>query len=173
MPPVPNKQAPKRHAIVYYSRDGHTERLARQLADRLDADLFQISTARYMGRILGFLSACYDSLTGRLPEIAPIPNLSTYASVSLGAPIWTSYPATPLRAFLETHPKLPNAVGMFTTSGGTASQDKAFAMARALAGHPFVATLNVANASGTPETIKRVSDYCEALISTEPAADPA
>lgn len=162
---APDKQAPKRHAIVYYSRDGHTDRLARRLADALDANLFRITTLRYTGSALGSLHAGFDSLTGRVPRIAPVPNLSAYASVSLGAPIWTSYPATPLRAYLASHPKLPHAVGMFTTSRGNGSQDNAFSMARKLAGHPFVATLNVADASETTQTDKSISDYCAALVS--------
>lgn len=173
MPPASKEQAPKQHAIVYYSRDGHTDRLARKLAGTLDADLFRISTARYTGNTLGYLHAGFDSLIGRAPIIAPIPNLSGYASVSLGAPIWTSYPATPLRAYLTSHPKLPDAIGMFTTSGGNASQDKAFSMARKLAGHPFVATLNIPDALGTPETNKRISDYSEALMSAAHAAESA
>lgn len=163
MPIVPNKQTPKQHAIVYYSRDGHTDRLAEQLANALDADMFRITTVRYSGNTFGYLHAGFDSLTGRFPIIAPIPRLSAYASVSLGAPIWTSYPATPLRAYLASHPKLPDAVGMFTTSSGNVSQDKAFSMARKLVGHPFVTTMNVPNSLGKLETSKRISDYCEAL----------
>ena len=173
MPPASNEPAPKQHAIVYYSRNGHTDRLARQLAETLDADLFRITTARYTGNTLGYLHAGIDSLIGRIPIIAPIPNLSGYASVSLGAPIWTSFPATPLRAYLTSHPKLPDAVGMFTTSGGNASQDKAFSMASKLAGHPFVVTLNIPDDLRPTETNRRVSDYCAALMSAAHAAEPA
>ena len=170
---MPTEPTAKQHAIVHYSRDGHTDRLALQLAETLDADLFAIITGRYTGTTLGYLHAGFDSLTGRLPKIAPIPNLCAYASVSLGAPVWTSYPATPLRAYLASKPKLPGAIGMFTTSGGNASQDKAFSMARKLAGHPFVATLNIPNFLGEPQTNKRLSDYCEALTSAARAAEPA
>lgn len=170
MPPAPNEHTSRQHAVVHYSRDGHTDRLARQLAETLGADLFRITTGRYTGNTLGYLHAGFDSLTGRLPHIAPIPNLSGYASVSLGAPIWTSYPATPLRAYLASHPKLPEAVGVFTTSGGNASQDKAFSMARDLLGHPVVATLNVPNSLAELETENRISDYCKALLSAAHAA---
>ena len=50
MPPTPHK-----HAVVFYSRDGHTDRLARQLADTLAADLFPIVAGRYSGKTLGYL----------------------------------------------------------------------------------------------------------------------
>lgn len=173
MPPTSNQQPPKPHAIVYYSRDGHTDRLARQLAETLDADLFQITTDRYTSKSLGYLRAGFDSLTGRMPTIAPIPNLSGYASLSLGAPIWTSYPATPLRAYLASHPNLPEAVGMFTTCAERIPQDKAFAMARGWAEHPFVATLNVPNSLAEPEADRRISAYCEALTSAAHVAESA
>lgn len=173
MPPPLNQQAPKQHAMVYYPRDGHTDRLARQLAETLDADLFWITTAGCMGKTLGYLHVGFDGLTGRLPSIAPIPNLSGYASVSLGAPIRTTYPAAPLRAYLVSHPKLPDSVGMFTTSGENASQDKAFSMARNLTEHPFVTTLNIPDPLGTKEASQSISDFCEALMSAAHAAESA
>lgn len=160
MPPTPHK-----HAVVFYSRDGHTDRLARQLADTLAADLFPIVVGRYSGKTLGYLHAGFDSLLGKLPPFEPIPDLSTYASVSLGAPIWTSYPATPLRAYLATNPNFPETLGMFATSGGHSAPDKAFSMARDLVHHPFVATLSVPNSLEQASTDQRVADYCEALLS--------
>ncbi|MEH6645975.1 hypothetical protein [Sulfitobacter sp.] len=159
MPPEPRK-----HAIVYYSRDGHTHRLARQLADTLEADLFRIVTSRYSSNVLGYLHAGFDSLTGWLPSISPIPDLSGYASVSLGAPIWTSYPGTPLRTYLATRPKLPDIVGMFATSGGNSAQDKAFSIACGTMDRPFVATFSVPNSLDQAAADMRVTDYCNALV---------
>lgn len=157
---------PKRsgtHAVVYYSRDGHTARLARQLADKLDAEIFEIETGRYRSKLLGYVRAGFDSLTGRLPKIMPIPNLKTYASVSLGAPVWTSYPATPMRSFLAQQPNLPPVVGIFATCGGHSPPDKAFSMARALFGQPFIATLCIPSLSDEKLTRVHIAAYCNAI----------
>lgn len=162
-----------KHAVVFYSLDGHTDRLARQLAGTLAADLIPIVVSRYTGNILGYLHAGFDSLVGRLPAFDPIPDLSGYTSVSLGAPIWTSYPATPLRAYLATQPNLPDTIGIFATSGGHSAPDKAFSMARDLLRHPFVATLSVPNSLVQASTDQRVADYCEALLSASRAEPSA
>jgi hypothetical protein len=165
MPPAPLK-----HAIVCYSRDGHTDRLAQHLANALAADLFRIECRRYGGSVLGYALAGFDSLTGRLPAIDPIPDLSGYASVSLGAPIWTSYTATPLRAYLATRPPLPDTVGLFTTSSGHTELDKACSMVRETLGKPFAATLNVPNSLDQKTTDTLIAQYCMAVVLASGAA---
>jgi hypothetical protein len=156
----------RRHAVLYYSRDGRTDRLAQRLGAALPADLFRIGVRRHYGGPLGYAVAGFDSLTGRLPEIAPVPDLSGYATLSLGSPIWTSYPATPLAAFLAGGPALPKTVGMFFTSGDTASPDKAFARVRSKIGRPFTATMFLPNAiEEKPEAEQRLREYLAAIKS--------
>jgi hypothetical protein len=155
---------PREHAVLCYSRDGHTDRLAKLLAEALDADIFRIVTRRYGGRRFGYLRAGFDSLTGRLPEIAPVQNLGRYASLSLGAPIWTSYPATPLRAYLAGHPQLPGAVGLFVSSGSRSPPEKAFAMARDLLGRPLAATLSVPEGLDEQASAARIEAYRAAIV---------
>lgn len=50
-----------------------------------------------------------------------------YDLVLIGGPIWTSYPALPIRALLAGKPELPERVGLFLTYGGHSSPDKAIA----------------------------------------------
>lgn len=158
------------HAVLYYSLSGHTDRVARRIADELDADLLRIVTRRYGRGALLYLKAGFDSLTGRLPPIGPVDNLSSYESVSLGAPIWTGYPALPLRSYLSRHPSLPKAVGLFVTSGGPSAPLKGYSMARELLGHPFVATLSVPNGLDAPTTKDRITTYCDAIRAAAGAA---
>ena len=130
--------------IVYYSRTGTTRKLAEALAGRLNADVVEIRCDRYKGGIFRYLRAGYDSVKGNLPPIKmPETDLTAYDLVLLGAPIWTSYPALPLRAFLAAKPDLPGRVGMFLTSGGHSPQEKAVAEAEALLNAPLAATLAV------------------------------
>jgi hypothetical protein len=136
---------PHRHAVVYYTRTGHTARIARRVADCLGADVFQITTRCYGRGPIGYMWAGRDSLSGRLPPIGPVADLGHYSSVSLGSPVWTSYPATPLRAFLAQRPVLPPVVGLFFSGGDPAPPDKAIDMARALLDRPVTATLSVPN----------------------------
>lgn len=111
--------------ILYYSRTGTTDKLARLLQQELGADLVPLRCGRYAG-MWGYVRAAYDSLKRRLPDIeATNVNLSDYDQLLIGGPIWTSYPATPLRAFLKGNQSLPDRVGLFLTYGGHSPPEKA------------------------------------------------
>ena len=114
--------------IVYYSRTGTTRKLAAALANVLGADLSEIRCDRYGRGPFGYLCAGYDSVKGNLPPIGmPRERFLDYDLVLIGGPIWTSYPALPIRALLAGKPELPARVGLFLTYGGHSPPDKAVA----------------------------------------------
>jgi hypothetical protein len=156
-------QENRKHAVVYYSRGGHTDTAAHKLAAALDAELIRLETDRYKSGVFGFMRAGFESLTDRLPELTPVETLKDYASVSLGGPVWTSLPATPLRAFLAQHPPLPDAVGLFLSSGSDEEPDQALRTARELLGHPFVATLSLPEDLDEATSTQRIEAYCDAM----------
>lgn len=130
--------------IVYYSRTGTTKTLATALADKLNADLAEIRCRRYGRGIFRYLRAGYDSVRGNLPPIdMPQTATQTYDLVLLGAPIWTSHPALPLRAFLAGAPALPARVALFLTYGGHSSPDIAIRETEALLPGPLEACLSL------------------------------
>ena len=94
--------------IVYYSRTGTTAKVAESLAAALKADVVEIKCARYRPGWLRYLRAGYDSVKGIMPPIE-VPRIQplNYDVILLGAPIWTSYPALPLRSFLALGTDLP------------------------------------------------------------------
>lgn len=111
--------------ILYYSRTGTTDKLARLLQQELSADMAPLRCECYAG-VWGYVRAAYDSLKRRLPDLEPVDvNLSDYDQLLIGGPIWTSYPATPLRAFLKENQTLPARVGLFLTYGGHSPPEKA------------------------------------------------
>jgi flavodoxin len=55
--------ARKRTLIVYYSLSGNTERVARDLAAHLDADLRRLRERTNRHGFLGHLRAAFDSLS--------------------------------------------------------------------------------------------------------------
>ncbi|MEQ8510330.1 MAG: hypothetical protein RIB43_15095 [Rhodospirillaceae bacterium] len=116
-----------KYLITYYSRTGHTKALALAIRDALGADTIEIQCQNYKHGPLGYLRAGYDSVKGNLPLIYfPDTDFSAYDCVIMGAPIWTSYPALPLRAFLHPVPDLPRQIGVFLTYGGHSPPEKAF-----------------------------------------------
>lgn len=130
--------------IVYYSRTGTTAKVAQHLAAALKADMIDIKCARYRPGWLRYLCAGYDSVKGIMPPI-DVPRIQPlkYDLILLGAPIWTSYPALPLRSFLALGTDLPSRVALFLTYGGHSSPDKAIAFVANLLPVALEATLSV------------------------------
>ena len=103
--------------VVYYSRSGNTEAMAREIARRLQADILKIETEFYRLDFKGLRQASRDSRakkqnTGIRPEIV---DLHSYRLVFLGSPIWWFRPAPPLWAFVENNDFHGKNVVLFNT----------------------------------------------------------
>ncbi len=105
--------------VMYYSRTGKTRVVAEELAHMTGADLIEITSPRFHMGPLGFLRAGFDSVRGALPPIdVPAVDLATYDLVLVGGPIWTSYPALPVRSFFSTAGTLGRETALFFTCEG-------------------------------------------------------
>ena len=132
-------------AIVVYSRTGHSHRLAQRLAHALDGRIVELKAPAYKG-LLGYMRAGFNSLK-QTCALAPQPftTLADYSRVILCGPVWTSYPAVPLRGLLRSDIPLPRSVSLFLTSGSHSPASKAFAVAEADLGRPLTATASLGN----------------------------
>ncbi|WP_159807517.1 flavodoxin family protein [Litoreibacter roseus] len=149
-----------RHAktgIVFYSRSGYSKRVAQRLADMLNGTLIEIDAPAYKRPILGYLHAGFDSVRQvcKLPPQTFTP-LSDYDRVILCGPVWTSYPATPLRALLRSDPSLPDAVALCLTSGGHSHFQAAVDAGTADLGRAFSAVASFPNEFEGTETEHRI-----------------
>ena len=135
-----------RTLIVYYTRTGTTRKLANALATELRADIEEIRCDRYRPGGLRYLRAGYDSLQGNMPPIEMSQISPTeYDLVLIGAPVWTSYPAIPIRAFLGAAPDLPARIAVFLTHGGHSPPEKAVEMMASLMPRQIEAALTLSN----------------------------
>ena len=127
-------------AIICYSRSGHSRRVAERLAHALDARLIELNAPVYKGA-LGYMRAGFQSLrqTGHLAPQS-FTTLEDFKRIVLCGPVWTSYPAIPLRALLRSDIPLPRSVSLFLTSGSHSPAQKAFDTAEADLGRPLTAT---------------------------------
>src|SRR5512138_677071 len=102
-------------AVIYYTRFGHTEVVARRLAERLSADLFQIEEARPypLTELARSIALCHF-------QIKPMQfDFSGYDRLVLCAPIWMRNPACPARTFLRDAQLAGRQVAvMFSTVSG-------------------------------------------------------
>jgi len=127
--------------VVYFSRTGHTRTVAKQIAERLDADLEEIHDPTNRSGIFGYQRSGFQAFFRRLPPIAAaIHDPHQYDMVVIGTPVWNMSLSSPVRAYLRRYRAVLPKVGFFCTCGG-AGFGRAFAQMSKECGQPPVATM--------------------------------
>ncbi len=129
-PPYAPRGEPNRNAVVvYYSRSGHSEAVAREIARTLNAPIARID-ADYPRDFGGQSNAVSDARAGVFPAIRVEPHLLAPARcVFLVSPTWMFRPATPLWAYVEQADLAAKEVVLVTTGNSRFEQDETDAFA--------------------------------------------
>ena len=91
--------------VLYYSQTNTTAAVAQQIADKLGADIEEITVVNpYDGSYQETIQRCMaERESGQLPEVNPIKsNLDDYDVIFFGYPIWFGTCALPAISFLKT-----------------------------------------------------------------------
>lgn len=111
--------------VVYYSAQGHTKRIAEEIANNLSADLFEIVPAKpYTEEDFDWTddnSRCsreHDDPNLRDIELETtlVPNWADYDRVIIGYPIWWGIAAWPVNSFVKSQDFSGKTVIPFCTS---------------------------------------------------------
>lgn len=104
--------------VAYYSRSGHSEAAAREIARMFNAPIARID-ADYPRSFAGQARAASDAIARVLPPIRVEPiDLARARRVFLVSPTWMFRPATPLWAYVE-HAHLRGKEVMLVTTGNS------------------------------------------------------
>jgi len=113
----PNQEKDSTALVVYYSRSGNTEAMAREVARKFNADIVKIKAERYSLDYQGWRNAgkdADDKVT--MVQISPeIVDMRKYRFVFIGSPIWWYRPAPPLWTFVEKNNFKEKNVILFNT----------------------------------------------------------
>jgi flavodoxin len=110
----------KKVLVVYYSRSGQTEFVARQIAARCNADIERIEDGRSREGVLGYLRSALEALVGWRPEIQKGRlRPADYDLVIVGTPVWFWGVASPVRSWVLRHRRALDHVAVFCTCGGS------------------------------------------------------
>lgn len=112
--------ADKKILVAYYSKTGNTERVAKEIAVRLGADIEKITDLKKRSGILGYIFGGRDAMKKRPTEIGELQkNPAEYDLIIMGSPVW-SWNATPaITTYInKTRGRIKNAA-FFITSGST------------------------------------------------------
>jgi len=105
--------------VVYYSRTGNTERVAKDLASRLGADSEKIIDTNKRTGFFGFMTSGKESVQKTPAHIRPMKSdFSAYDLVLIGTPVWAGDISSPVRAMLMEHKGSFKDIAVFATSGG-------------------------------------------------------
>ena len=105
--------------VVYYSRTGNTERIAKNIAGKLNCDIVEIVDKKKRTGIIGWIVAGMDATREKNTEIQRIDkDPSDYKVTIIGTPIWNRNITPAIRTYInENHEKI-NKVAFFFTYGG-------------------------------------------------------
>jgi len=114
--------------VVYYSRTGNTEAVAKQIQELTGADLFKVETVKAYPE--GYHEtteiAQAEKNNNARPEIkGSVENIRQYDTVFIGFPIWWGTYPMGVATFLESHNLEGKTVIPFCTHGG-GGVDKGF-----------------------------------------------
>ena len=111
--------------VVFYSYSKNTAAVAKRIAERTGADLYEIRTVKAYPNDPYKTSdiSREERRSGKMPEIvSDLPDLSRYGTVFVGGPIWNGTLATPLEAYLNKADFGGKTVVPFCTSMGSGVQ---------------------------------------------------
>lgn len=123
-----NVNSNRKILVVYYSATGSTEKVAKQIADKLDADLFEIVPKDiYTSDDLDWtddnsrVSKEHDDESLRNVELTTtkVDNWDTYDTILIGYPIWWGIAAWPVNTFVASNNFDGKTVIPFCTSASS------------------------------------------------------
>ncbi|WP_205855308.1 flavodoxin family protein [Pseudomonas viridiflava] len=127
---TPTLDATPTNVVVYYSRSGHSEAVAREVARKLNAPIAKIA-ADYPLDFRGQRKAVSDAESKVFPpiKIAPV-DLSSSKRVYMVAPTWMFRPAPPLWTFVRQTDLTAKEVVLVLTGNSRFKQEEIEAFSR-------------------------------------------
>jgi len=154
----------KKTLIVFYSRTGHTRKLAGILARALDADVDEIRETRRREGLIGFLRSGYEAVRKVRPALLqPRRHPHAYARVVLGTPVWAAHVSSPVRSWIARHSADVRQVAFFCTYGRRGA-DETFAEMAQLLDHAPLATLKLTERQVHEGAEDRAAPFVKTLL---------
>jgi len=129
--------------VIYFSRTGHTQKIAEAIAAKYGSDIERIKEVNDRFGVSRYLAAGRDAMFKRHASLQPThKNPAQYDLTILGTPIWAWNLTPPMRAYIAGHKSKLNQVAFFCTEGGAGGK-RAFRQMADLIGKQPVASLEV------------------------------
>ena len=159
----------ERTLVVYFSAQGHTEAVAEQIANNIEADIFEIVPVdEYTSDDLDWtdddsrVSREHEDESLRDVELlsTEVPNWDDYDTIIIGYPIWWGIAAWPVNTFVEANDFSGKTVIPFCTSSSSGLGQSGELLADAagtgnwLEGHRFSSNPSTSDVNNWTESLK-------------------
>ncbi|OPY25352.1 MAG: flavodoxin [Methanocella sp. PtaU1.Bin125] len=108
-----------RALLVYYSRTGHTRKIAEEITKELQCDMDEIIDTVNRSGAGGFMTCGRQATKKELTKILPPKkDPSQYDVVIIGTPVWALTMSSPVRTYIVENKDKLKKVAFFITFGG-------------------------------------------------------
>lgn len=113
----------KKVLVVYYSKTGNTERVAKDVASALHADIEKVIDKKKRKGFFAFFVSGRDAMKKRKTELGPLQkDPADYDLVVLGTPVWAWNITPAIRTYLDMNKEKLKNTAYFITAGGTPAE---------------------------------------------------
>ena len=99
----PHTAQPSNTLVVFFSRSGNTEIMARKIAELKQADILPLQSARNRIGLFGHIEALQDARNTSADIRPKTVDLSGYDTVYIGSPVWLYSPAPQVYEFAKSN----------------------------------------------------------------------
>ena len=104
--------------IAYYSRTNITKKLAEDMAEKIGADIEEVTTTENYDGKIGYARAGKHAISEKIVEIGEQKHdPEDYDVVYLGTPVWVGKSSTPLISYIKNNEGKFSEVRFFATAG--------------------------------------------------------
>jgi len=133
-------------AVVYYSLEGNTKKVAMKIADKFSADIYELKEAKSIISKTGFFKYVWGGkqvVMKQNPDLEELNiNIGQYEYIFIGTPVWAFTYSPAIRSFLSKYNIKGKKIGLFCShSGGPGKTIQN--MKDSLAENEFIAELDI------------------------------
>ena len=102
--------------VVYYSLEGNVAKIAKTIADTMNADILEIKLERPINpkRFTKFIIGGFGAKRGATPKLMPYTtDLNKYELIIIGTPVWASLPVPAVNTFFKDNNLTGKKIAIF------------------------------------------------------------
>lgn len=103
--------------VVFYSKTGHTKKVAAEIAEKLKADLEEIKDLKKRNGFFRWFGAGKDAMKKNITEIKTNKNPEDYDLIIVGSPVWARNVTPAVRTYLGKYNLSGKKLAFFSVSG--------------------------------------------------------